>query len=238
MFGVHGCRTCCQLSEKGPIGPPVLSRDPFNALSSGVHLAHFSHMPACTLPIHFLFYLAFWQMSVQMDSPTWFHHLGYFRRPLNPQPCNFDLHLQKDKESISLSSLNTMSLTGLSQRVAYFYPTGVTLLHTSSPSPFRAWLRAVARAWICIEVTRAPVAGRGLVWHRARFHQPWRRAQPRQEEHTCAEPRLPGRGAAVVARQGRRTNSHWYISPIGWLAPLAVSFAIVYLDMSWKCISG
>lgn len=115
------------------------------------------------------------------------------------------------KNLIFLSSLNTMSLTGLSQRVAYFYPTGVTLLHTSSPSPFRAWLRAVARAWICIEVTRAPVAGRGLVWHRARFHQPRRRAQPRQEEHTCAEPRLPRRGTAVVARQGRRENSHWCI---------------------------
>lgn len=113
-----------------------------------------------------------------------------------------------------------MSLTGLSQRVAYFYPTGVTLLHTSSPSPFRAWLRAVARAWICIEVTRAPVAGRGLVWHRARFHQPRRRAKLGQEEHTCAEPSLPGRGTAVVARQGTsKKNCHWYIAPIGRRTP-------------------
>lgn len=160
-----------------------------------------------------------------MDSPTWFHHLGYFRRPLNPQPCNFDLHLRKIKNLISLSSLNTMSLTGLSQRVAYFYPTGVTLLHTSSPSSFRAWLRAVARAWICIEVTRAPVAGRGLVWHRARFHQPWRRTQPRQEEHTCAEPRLLRRGTAVVARQGRRSDSHWFF---GIFCPLDDQHLLAY----------
>lgn len=49
MFGVHGCSTYCQLSEKGPIGPPVLSRDPFNALSSDAHLAHLAHMHALFL---------------------------------------------------------------------------------------------------------------------------------------------------------------------------------------------
>ncbi len=93
-------------------------------------------------------------------------------------------------------------LTGLSQRVAYFYPTGVTLLHTSSPSSLRARLRAVAWAWVCIEVTRAPVAGWGLVRHRARLHQPWGRAQFGQEEHPGPEPCLLGRGAPVVAWQG------------------------------------
>lgn len=136
MFGVHGCRTCCQLSEKGPIGPPVLSRDPFNALSSGVHLAHFSHMPACTLPIHFLFYLAFWQMSVQMDSPTWFHHLGYFRRPLNPQPCNFDLNYRKIK-NLSLF----LALTLCRWRV---FP--------------REWLTSIPLVWpYCIPVLLLPL---------------------------------------------------------------------------------
>lgn len=98
-------------------------------------------------------------------------------------------------------------LTGLSQRVAYFYPTGVTLLHTSSPSSLRARLRAVARAWVCVEVTWAPVAGRGLVRHRARLHQPWGRAQLGQEEHPGPEPRLFGRGAPVVAWQGNWTSS-------------------------------
>ncbi len=93
-------------------------------------------------------------------------------------------------------------LTGLSQRVAYFYPTGVTLLHTSSPSSLRARLRAVARAWVCVEVTRAPVAGWGLVRHRARLHQSWGRAQLGQEEHPGPEPCLFGRGAPVVAWQG------------------------------------
>lgn len=97
-------------------------------------------------------------------------------------------------------------LTGLSQRVAYFYPTGVTLLHTSSPSSLRARLRAVAWAWVCIEVTWAPVAGWGLVRHRARLHQPWRRAQLGQEEHPGPEPCLLGRGAPVVAWQGRRST--------------------------------
>lgn len=98
-------------------------------------------------------------------------------------------------------------LTGLSQRVAYFYPTGVTLLHTSSPSSLRARLRAVAWAWVCIEVTRAPVAGWSLVRHWARLHQPRGRAQLGQEEHPSPEPCLLGRGAPVVAWQGRRSTN-------------------------------
>lgn len=97
-------------------------------------------------------------------------------------------------------------LTGLSQRVAYFYPTGVTLLHTSSPSSLRAWLRAVAWTWVCIEVTWASVARRGLFWHGARFHQPWGWTKPWQEEYPCAEPRFPGRGAPVVAWQGKKST--------------------------------
>lgn len=97
-------------------------------------------------------------------------------------------------------------LTGLSQRVAYFYPTGVTLLHTSSPSSLRAWLRAVAWTWVCIEVTWASVARRGLFWHGARFHQPWGGTKSWQEEYPCAEPRFPGRGAPVVAWQGKKST--------------------------------
>lgn len=52
---------------------------------------------------------------------------------------------------------------GLSQRVAYFYPTGVTRLHTSSPSPPRARLRAAARARVGAAAARAALAGRGLL---------------------------------------------------------------------------
>lgn len=106
-------------------------------------------------------------------------------------------------------SLKAM-LTGLSQRVAYFYPTGVTLLHTSSPSSFRAWFRAVAWTRVCAEITWATVAGRGLVWHRARLHQQRGRAQLGQEDNPSPEPRLLGRGDPVVAWQGRRrTNNCW-----------------------------
>lgn len=36
--------------------------------------------------------------------------------------------------------MNLFPYKGLSQRVAYVYPTGVTLLHTSSPSSLRARL--------------------------------------------------------------------------------------------------
>lgn len=45
--------------------------------------------------------------------------------------------ISDSKDPTFLSIIKRM-LTGLSQRVAYFYPTGVTLLHTSSPSSFRA----------------------------------------------------------------------------------------------------
>lgn len=102
-------------------------------------------------------------------------------------------------------------LTGLSQRVAYFYPTGVTLLHTSSPSSFRAWFRAVAWTRICAEITWATVAGWGLVWHRARLHQQRGRAQLGQEDNPSPEPCLLGRGDPVVAWQGRRRKNNCWL---------------------------
>lgn len=134
-------------------------------------------------------------------------------------------------------------LTGLSQRVAYFYPTGVTLLHTSSPSSLRAWLRAVAWAWVCIEVTRAPVAGWGLVRHRARLHQPWGRAQLGQEEHPGPEPCLLGRGAPVVAWQGRRSTKTWLeftSSKFNLLDLQTFSFALlhIYWDLLFSLQDG
>lgn len=110
-------------------------------------------------------------------------------------------------KNLPLSLFLKNLLTGLSQRVAYFYPTGVTLLHTSSPSSLRARLRIVARARVCVEVAWTAVAGWGLVRHRTRLHQPWRRAQPGQEERPSPEPRIPGRGAAVVAWQGGSTDT-------------------------------
>lgn len=102
-------------------------------------------------------------------------------------------------------------LTGLSQRVAYFYPTGVTLLHTSSPSSFRARFRAVAWTRVCAEITWAKVAGRGLVWHRARLHQQRGRAQLGQEDNPSPEPCLFGRGDPVVAWEGRRTTNNCWL---------------------------
>lgn len=96
-------------------------------------------------------------------------------------------------------SLLMFHYKGLSQRVAYVYPTGVTLLHTSSPSSLRARLRAASRARVRAEAPREAVAGRSVLRRRARLHQPGRRTEPGQEERPSAEPRLSGRGAAVVA---------------------------------------
>lgn len=67
---------------------------------------------------------------------------------------------------------------GLSQRVAYCYPTGVTLLHTSSPSPPRARLGTAPRARVGPEAAREEVAGWSLLRCGAWLHQPRGRAQP------------------------------------------------------------
>lgn len=67
---------------------------------------------------------------------------------------------------------------GLSQRVAYCYPTGVTLLHTSSPSPLRARLGTAPRARVGPEAAREEVAGWSLLRRGAWLHQPRGRTKP------------------------------------------------------------
>lgn len=96
--------------------------------------------------------------------------------------------------------MNLFHYKGLSQRVAYVYSTGVTLLHTSSPSSPRAGLRAATRARVRAEAPREALAGRSILRRGARFHQSGWRTQSGQEERPSAEPRVSGRGAAVVAR--------------------------------------
>lgn len=100
---------------------------------------------------------------------------------------------------ISAKYINLFQYKGLSQRVAYAYPTGVTLLHTSSPSSLRARFWAAARTRVRTEAPREAVAGRSVLRRGARLHKPGRRTEPGQEERPSAEPRFSGRGAAVVA---------------------------------------
>lgn len=88
---------------------------------------------------------------------------------------------------------------GLSQRVAYCYPTGVTLLHTSSPSPLRERLWTAPWAGVGPEAAREEVAGWSLIRCGAWLHQPRGRTEPWQEERAAAEPCHSGGRAPVVA---------------------------------------